>query len=122
MEPLEPRSTELEQHPVEARAATPAASTPARSATGAAPTPPKVTPAVAAGAMVATTKVSEFRPHYTMGEPDYDEPFDIIDSAGGYLGQCGLELNDPVGRGHDQAAALQIWLWTRTIRTPRSRC
>jgi hypothetical protein len=111
MEPLEPRSTELEQHPAEARTATPAASTPARSATGAAPTPPKVTPAVAAGAMVATTKVSEFRPHYTMGEPDYDEPFDIIDSAGGYLGQCGLELNDPVGRGHDQAAALQIWLW-----------
>ena len=38
--------------------------------------------------MVATTKVGEFRPHYTMGEPDYDEPFDIIDSAGGYLGSA----------------------------------
>ena len=111
IEPLEPLSTEPEPPPTAVLAAAPAASAPARPPAGAAPTPPKVTPAVAAGAMVATTKVGEFRPHYTMGEPDYDEPFDIIDSAGGYLGQCGLELNDPVGRGHDQAAALQIWLW-----------
>ena len=110
-EPLEPLSTEPGPPPAAVLAAAPAAGAPARPPAGAAPTPPKVTPAVAAGAMVATTKVGEFRPHYTMGEPDYDEPFDIIDSAGGYLGQCGLELNDPVGRGHDQAAALQIWLW-----------
>jgi hypothetical protein len=108
---MEPLSTEPEPPPAAVIAAAPATSAPARPATGAVPTPPRVTPAVAAGAMVATTKVGEFRPHYTMGEPDYDEPFDIIDSAGGYLGQCGLELNDPVGRGHDQAAALQIWLW-----------
>ncbi|MCU0501738.1 MAG: hypothetical protein MUC51_08210 [Anaerolineae bacterium] len=110
MEPLEP-PVEPEPPAAAVVAAASAATAPARPPTGTAPTPPKVTPAVAAGAMVATTKVGEFRPHYTMGEPDYDEPFDIIDSAGGYLGQCGLELNDPVGRGHDQAAALQVWLW-----------
>jgi hypothetical protein len=87
------------------------ASAPVRpTTTGAAP-PPKTTAATGAGALAAAAKVGEFRPHYIMGEPDYDEPFDIIDSAGGYLGQCGLELNDPVGRGRDQAAALQIWLW-----------
>jgi hypothetical protein len=108
---LEPLPAETKPPPAAVVAAAASAAAPSRPATSAAPTPPKVTPAVAAGAMVATTKVGEFRPHYTMGEPDYDEPFDIIDSAGGYLGQCGLELNDPVGRGHDQAAALQIWLW-----------
>lgn len=53
----------------------------------------------------------EYRALYQMGEPDYDEAFDITDNDGAYLGQCGLELNDPVGRGHDQAAALQAWLW-----------
>ena len=46
-----------------------------------------------------------------MGEADYDEAFDITDSTGAYIGQCGLELTDPVGRAHDQAAALQAWLW-----------
>jgi hypothetical protein len=111
MEPLAPLVREPEPPPAAVLVAASAASPQTRPATAVTPTPPKVTPAVAAGAMVATTKVGEFRPHYTMGEPDYDEPFDIIDSAGGYLGQCGLELNDPVGRGHDQAAALQIWLW-----------
>jgi hypothetical protein len=110
MEPLQP-PVEPEPPPATVVAAAAGATATVRPPAGAAPTPPRVTPAVAAGAMVATTKVGEFRPHYTMGEPDYDEPFDIIDSAGGYLGQCGLELNDPVGRGHDQAAALQIWLW-----------
>lgn len=68
--------------------------------------PPKAR--VAGGARVA----GEYRALYQMGEPDYDEAFDITDDATGtYLGQCGLELNDPIGRGHDQAAALQAWLW-----------
>lgn len=69
-------------------------------------TPPK--PRAAGAARPA----GEYRALYQMGEPDYDEAFDITDDATGmYLGQCGLELNDPVGRGHDQAAALQAWLW-----------
>ena len=56
-------------------------------------------------------KVSEFRGTYRMGESDYDEAFDITDPQGGYIGQCGLALADLVGRGRDQAAALQVWLW-----------
>ncbi|MCX7673290.1 MAG: hypothetical protein N2Z63_06810 [Thiobacillaceae bacterium] len=27
------------------------------------------------------------------------------------MGQCGLQLNDPVGPRRDQAVALQAWLW-----------
>ena len=69
--------------------------------------PPKVTGARAGGA----GRAAEYRALYQAGEPDYDEAFDISDADGAYLGQCGLELNDPVGRGHDQAAALQAWLW-----------
>jgi hypothetical protein len=111
MEPVDVSPTVPEPPPAVTRATPSATSSTVRRETATGPTPPKLTPAVAAGAAVAVVKVGEFRPHYTMGEPDYDEPFDIIDSAGGYLGQCGLELNDPVGRGHDQAAALQIWLW-----------
>jgi hypothetical protein len=60
------------------------------------------------------TKVSEFRSLFQMGEPDYDEAFDVKDSSGAYIGECGVALVDPVGRGHDQAAALQVWLWDKT--------
>ena len=49
-----------------------------------------------------------------MGEADYDEAFDVKDSGGGYIGECGVALVDPVGRGHDQAAALQVWLWDKS--------
>ncbi|PKO22153.1 MAG: hypothetical protein CVU38_10840 [Chloroflexi bacterium HGW-Chloroflexi-1] len=71
-----------------------------------APTAPlSVSPAAAPG------KVGEYTAQFQMGESDYDEAFDVTDGGGVYLGQCGLELNDPIGRGHDQAAALQVWLW-----------
>ena len=43
---------------------------------------------------------------FHMGEPDYDEAFDINDPTDGYMGQCGLQLNEPVGRNRDQAVAL----------------
>jgi len=56
-------------------------------------------------------RLGEYRALFQMGEADYDESFDITDSTGAYIGQCGLELTDPVGRAHDQAAALQVWLW-----------
>jgi hypothetical protein len=62
----------------------------------------------------ALTKVSEMRALYQMGEPDYDEAFDVKDSSDAYIGECGVALVDPVGRGHDQAAALQVWLWDKT--------
>ncbi len=48
---------------------------------------------------------------YQMGEPDYDEAFDINDPIDGYMGQCGLQLIEPYGRERDQAVALQVWLW-----------
>ncbi len=56
-------------------------------------------------------KIGEFLAAYRMGEPDYDEAFDVHDAAGQYVGQCGLGLTTPVGRANDQAAALQVWLW-----------
>ncbi len=67
-----------------------------------------VTAATATGGM---TKVGEYEGHYEMGAADYDEAFDIFDASGAYIGQCGIELVDPVGKMHDQAAALQVWLW-----------
>jgi hypothetical protein len=57
------------------------------------------------------TKVSEVRALYEMGEADYDEAFDVKDNSGAHIGEYGVALLDPVGRGHDQAAALQVWLW-----------
>ncbi len=48
------------------------------------------------------------------GEDGYDEAFDINDPVDGYLGQCGLQLNDPVGRARNQTSALQAWLWDST--------
>ena len=94
------------------------------------PEPPpasgKVEPAVVAAAAAAGTtrraptttvtkgepaKVGDFTAVYQIGEPDYDEAFDISDPKTGHAGQCGLALTDPIGRNHDQAAALQLWLW-----------
>jgi hypothetical protein len=85
----------------------------------------------AAGAVAAVTataaaapafgKVGDFMAVFQMGEPAYDEAFDINDPTDGYMGQCGLQLNEPVGRSRDQAVALQAWLWdssdpdTRTV-------
>ncbi len=91
--------------PAPVRPSVPAGVTPPRPAMPAGVTPPR-SPATGFGG-----RALEFRALYQMGEPDYDEAFDITDADGNYLGQCGLELNDPVGRGHDQAAALQAWLW-----------
>jgi hypothetical protein len=56
-------------------------------------------------------RLGEHHSLYQMGESDYDEAFDIHDAATVYVGQCGVELVDPIGRTHDQAAALQVWLW-----------
>jgi hypothetical protein len=56
-------------------------------------------------------KIGEFMAAYHLGEPDYDEAFDIKDGASQYVGQCGLGLTNPVGRTNDLAAALQMWLW-----------
>ncbi len=71
--------------------------------------------AAIAGAAVTSTggmaRVGEYKAEYEMGAADYDEAFDIFDANGAYIGQCGLELVDPVGKTHDQAAALQVWLW-----------
>ena len=57
------------------------------------------------------SKLGEWRPAYQMGEADYSEAFDVNDLDGSYLGQCAMDLIDPVGRQHDQAAALQVSLW-----------
>lgn len=57
------------------------------------------------------SKLGDFVAIYQMGEPSYDEAFDINDPIDGYVGQCGLQLSDPVGSERDQAAALQAWLW-----------
>jgi hypothetical protein len=56
-------------------------------------------------------KLVESTAIYQMGEPDYDEAFDITDPADGFMGQFGLQLIEPFGRERDQAVALQAWLW-----------
>ena len=80
--------------------------------------PTAVVPPTAAGAAVVVagikpsgSQVGDYMAVFHMGEPDYDEAFDINDPADGYMGQCGLQLNEPVGRNRDQAVALQAWLW-----------
>jgi len=83
------------------------------------PRPPAVSPRPPArpltpagsGPAGAFTRIGEYQAIYQMGEPDYDEAFDLTDPAGTYLGQCGLALHNPIGRNHDQAAALEAWLW-----------
>ncbi len=65
--------------------------------------------ALPAGGM--PVKLGDYVAVYQMGEPDYDEAFDINDPVEGTMGQCGLQLIDPVGRNRDQAVALQVWLW-----------
>ena len=66
---------------------------------------------VAMGTKPAGTQVSDFMAAFHMGEPDYDEAFDINDPTDGYMGQCGLQLSEQTGRNRDQAVALQAWLW-----------
>ena len=90
--------------------------------------PTAVVPATAAGAaaLVAGTKpsgsqVGDYMAVFHMGEPDYDEAFDINDPTDGYMGQCGLQLNEPVGRNRDQAVALQAWLWDSSDPDTRTK-
>ena len=66
-------------------------------------------------------KLSDDLAIYQMGEADYDEAFDINDPADGYMGQCGLQLNEPVGRNRDQAVALQAWLWDSSDPDTRTK-
>jgi hypothetical protein len=102
--PLPPSSAaEGVDQPAEAATATAAAAAGRASAAAGAPVP--------SGSL---TKITEVRALYEMGEPDYDEAFDVKDSSGAYIGECGVALVDPIGRGHDQAAALQVWLWDKT--------
>jgi hypothetical protein len=37
------------------------------------------------------------------------------------MGQCGLQLNEPVGRNRDQAVALQAWLWDSSDPDTRTK-
>lgn len=74
----------------------------------AAPSRPLVRSSTPVGAF---TRIGEYQAIYQMGEPDYDEAFDLTDPAGTYLGQCCLALHNPIGRNRDQAAALEAWLW-----------
>jgi hypothetical protein len=91
----------------------PAAPRPAPTDTSRRPTPPSPVPSAA--------KVGDFMAIFQMGEPDYDEAFDINDPADGYMGQCGLQLNEPVGSNRDQAVALQAWLWDSSDPDTRTK-
>ena len=73
--------------------------------------PPTAAVVVAAGSKPIGSQVSDFMAAFHMGEPDYDEAFDINDPTDGYMGQCGLQLSEQSGRDRDQAVALQAWLW-----------
>jgi hypothetical protein len=94
------------------------------------PAPARQKPAVVASAAAAAamtgskssfSSVGDYMAVYQMGEPDYDEAFDINDPAEGYMGQCGLQLNAPVGGNRDQAVALQAWLWDSSDPDTRTK-
>lgn len=70
-----------------------------------------VIPSVPAGQGGSLRQVAQSTAVYQMGEPDYDEAFDITDPTDGFMGQYGLQLIEPFGRDRDQAVALQAWLW-----------
>lgn len=106
--PAATRSTQPEPAP---RAAPPAE--PARLAPAAA--------VAAASVPASSAKVGDYMAIFQMGEPDYDEAFDINDPTEGYMGQCGLQLNEPVGRNRDQAVALQAWLWDSSDPDTRTK-
>jgi hypothetical protein len=74
-------------------------------------TPVRPTTPPAAPATGSLKKLVESTAVYQMGEPDYDEAFDIQDPSDGFMGQFGLQLIEPFGRERDQAVALQVWLW-----------
>lgn len=82
------------------------------------PAPPPRSAAV--GPAPALKKLGEYTAIY-QGESDYDEAFDINDPVDGYMGQCGLQLNDPVGPRRDQAVALQAWLWDSSDPDTRTK-
>lgn len=67
--------------------------------------------AAAAGQIPALGKLTDELAIYQMGEPDYDEAFDINDPSAGYMGECGLQSNDPIGRDRDRVVALRVWLY-----------
>ncbi len=69
------------------------------------------TPAAVPGQVPSLVKLADELAIYQMGEPDYDEAFDINDASAGYMGECGLQSNDLVGRDRDQAVALRVWLY-----------
>jgi hypothetical protein len=73
--------------------------------------PPVPPPPAASAGPESLKKLVENTAVYQMGEPDYDEAFDITDPSDGFMGQFGLQLIEPFGRERDQAVALQVWLW-----------
>lgn len=100
----------------------PPAQQPAPPAPRAAPVDPSRRPPTPAPAPPPTaTKAGDFMAIFQMGEPDYDEAFDINDPVDGYMGQCGLQLNEPVGNNRDQAVALQAWLWDSSDPDTRTK-
>lgn len=91
---------------------------PARTEPSQRPTPPPRPASV--GPAPGLKKLGEYTAIY-QGESDYDEAFDINDPVDGYMGQCGLQLNDPVGSRRDQAVALQAWLWDSSDPDTRTK-
>ena len=110
--PRAPRPLQPEPAPYVAPSAEPSRRVPAAAA---------VVAAAAAGAGPSFGKVGDYMAVFQMGEPDYDEAFDINDPTDGYMGQCGLQLNEPVGRNRDQAVALQAWLWDSSDPDTRTK-
>jgi hypothetical protein len=112
-EPVSASSADVEPTSRGASTSAPVAAAAAGAAArGESPTQPET----AAGHVAAPkyTKVGEFLATYNAGEPDYDEGFDIKDTSDAVVAMCGLGLMSPVGRGSDQAAALQVWLWEKS--------
>lgn len=63
--------------------------------------------------------ISTYRTTYNYGQDAYDDSFSIENSAGEFLGECGVGISETVGSGGSRAVtALEVWLFDKNdIRT-----
>ncbi len=63
--------------------------------------------------------ISTYRTTYNYGQDAYDDSFSIENSAGEFLGECGVGISETIGSGGSRAVtALEVWLFDKNdIRT-----
>ncbi len=72
-----------------------------------------------AGVESAVTPLARFQSSYSYGRDNYDDSFSIENSAGDFLGECGISMSETIGTGSPKnVTALEVWLFDKNdIRT-----